>query len=339
MIRSLNSPERMITVPMQTEYTIKEANVKQMPRDYKELLKGVLYNDVLIIGPGGLFPFDNPKKIMLYFLIVLLWKLRGRKVAFFGIGISKQLSKISRHLWKVIARLSDLFITRSPGVIETIGLTESPKIYTMADTVFASDMEFVESECADKIGIFAANLKQPGMDDAYKVFVKTWQEIVSAILDRGFCVDLIAFTKNTDDQLIENIASAFSERGGVCVVRYENSLDEVKRLPQYRITVSMRFHALVLSLLAGVPSVPIAYGQKTYSLAAKSGLSEYVMIWNSFQKEYYGYVKDLSADEIVQKIDQILSNYDDVRNVMRVRTDKLKKSARAAMKQLLELIS
>ena len=127
--------------------------------------------------------------------------------------------------------------------------------------------------------------------------------------------------------------------GGVCVVRYENSLDEVKKLPQYRITVSMRFHALVLSLLAGVPSVPIAYGQKTYSLAAKSGLSEYVMIWNSFQKEYYGYVKDLSADEMVQKIDLMLSNYGDVRNEIRVRTDELKRSARASMDQLLELIS
>ena len=36
----------------------------------------------------------------------------------------------------------------------------------------------------------------------------------------------------------------------------------------------MRFHALVLSLLANVPTVPIAYGEKTYLLAEKSGLSK-----------------------------------------------------------------
>lgn len=47
MIQSLNSSEQMITIPMQTTYTIKEENVKRVPRGYKELLKGVLYNDVL----------------------------------------------------------------------------------------------------------------------------------------------------------------------------------------------------------------------------------------------------------------------------------------------------
>lgn len=176
------------------------------------------------------------------------------------------------------------------------------------------------------------------MDNIYKIFVKTWQEIVSSLLNRGFDVDLIAFTKNTDDQLISDIQSAFPEQR-VRTVRYKNSLDEVKRLPEYRITVSMRFHALVLSLLAGVPSIPVAYGQKTYLLAMQSGLSEYTLIWNSFQKEYYGYVKELSSDDLVQKIDLMLSNYDDTKNIIRARTDELKKSARTAMDQLLKLIS
>lgn len=338
MIRALNSPRRTITVPMRTPYVIEQTDIKQVSRSYKELLKGALYNDVLIIGPGGLFPFDNPQKVWIYFIIVLLWKLGGRKVAFFGIGISKQLSSMSRHLWKAIAIFSDLFITRSPGVIENIGLIETSKIHTMADTVFASNMEFTGHEHSNKIGIFVANLKQPGMEKAYKVFVETWQEIISDLLDRGFLIDLIAFTKYTDDQLIADIAGAFSS-GGVRTARYEISLDEIKRLPGYKITLSMRFHALVLSLLAGVPSIPIAYGQKTYSLATQSGLSEYTLIWNAFQKEYYGYVKELSATDVVQKIDLMMSNYDDVKAEIVARTEKLKTSARTAMNQLLELIS
>ena len=126
---------------------------------------------------------------------------------------------------------------------------------------------------------------------------------------------------------------------GVRTARYEISLDEIKRLSGYKITLSMRFHALVLSLLAGVPSIPIAYGQKTYSLAAQSGLSEYTLIWNAFQKEYYGYVKELSATDVVQKIDLMMSNYDDVKAEIVARTEKLKTSARTAMNQLLELIS
>lgn len=337
MIGSLNSPGRTITVPMHTPYLIEQTNIKQVSRSYKELLKGIFYNDVLIVGPGGLFPFDNPQKMWIYLVIVLLWKLCGRKVSFFGIGISKQLSKVSQQLWKAIATLSDLFVTRSPEVLENIGLSETPKIHTMADTVFASNMKFTGHEQSNKIGVFVANLKQLGMEKAYKVFVETWQEIISDLLDRGFWVDLIAFTKYTDDQLIADIAGTFSKRG-VRTVRYEDSLDEIKKLPEYKITLSMRFHALVLSLLAGVPSIPIAYGQKTYSLATQSGLSEYVLIWNAFQKEYYGYVKELSAADVVQKIDLMLSNYDDVKAEIAERTEELKASAGTAMNQLLELI-
>ena len=238
MIRALNSPGRTITVPMRTPYVIEQTDIKQVSRSYKELLKGALYNDVLIIGPGGLFPFDNPQKVWIYFIIVLLWKLGGRKVAFFGISISKQLSSMSRHLWKAIAIFSDLFITRSPGIIENIGLIETSKIHTMADTVFASNMEFTGHEHSNKIGIFVANLKQPGMEKAYKVFVETWQEIISFFVFVRFLIDLIAFTKYTDDQLIADIAGAFSS-GGVRTARYEISLDEIKRLPGYKITLSM----------------------------------------------------------------------------------------------------
>lgn len=101
----------------------------------------------------------------------------------------------------------------------------------------------------------------------------------------------------------------------------------------------MRFHALVLSLLAEVPTIPIAYGQKTYLLAQKGGLSEYVLIWNSFQKEYYGHTQDMRSDDLVKKIDFLLLNYEKVKENMALKTEELKISAKSAMKQLLELIN
>ena len=89
----------------------------------------------------------------------------------------------------------------------------------------------------------------------------------------------------------------------------------------------MRFHALVLSLLANVPTVPIAYGEKTYLLAEKSGLSKYAIVWNSFQKEYYGYTQDAP----------LITNRDDAQNDMRQSREAFKTSATYAMKQLIEL--
>ena len=113
---------------------------------------------MLIIGPGGLFPFDNPSKVAIYFFTTLLWKVFGRKVAFFGVGISERMGSFSKAIWRATAAISDLFITRSPAVVEKIGCIESPKIHTMADTVFASSMRFKNSCCEDIIRIVFSDL-------------------------------------------------------------------------------------------------------------------------------------------------------------------------------------
>ena len=313
MIKNLSDKDRMVTIPMRTIYAIESENIKQIPRSYKDLIRGAFNNNILIIGPGGLFPFNNPKKALVYFFITLLWKLCGRKVIFFGVGISERMGYSSKRLWHSIALLSNLFITRSPGIIEKLDLVESLKIHTMADAVFSSDIKFTKCQQEDRIGIFVANLKQEGMEKAYKFHVQTWQKIILTLLSRGFSVDLFAFTKETDDQLIADIASAFNKCVGVRTIYYENSLEAVKKMQRYKITISMRFHALVLSLLAHVPSVPIAYGQKTFSLALRSGLSEYTLMWNDFQKEYFGYMQELSTDDLIQKVEALILNYKDIK--------------------------
>ena len=337
MLENLSPYSGTITVPMRSQYDIKHQNVKQIERNYTALFREIPHNDMLIIGPGGLFPFDNPRKVAIYFFTALLWKVFGRKVAFFGVGISERMGSFSKAIWRATAAISDLFITRSPAVVEKIGCIESPKIHTMADTVFASSMRFKNSCCEDRVGIFVANLEQQGMEDEYKSSVTTWQGVVSELLDRGFAVDLLAFTRGSDDRLISDIAAAFSNRGGVQTIPYENALSAVEGLNRYKITISMRFHALVLSLLANVPTVPIAYGEKTYLLAEKSGLSKYAIVWNSFQKEYYGYTQDAPLSELMKRIDLLITNRDDAQNNMRQSREAFKTSATYAMKQLIEL--
>lgn len=56
-----------ITVPMNKSYELQ--NVNEVSRSYENLVIGAFRNDVLIIGPGGLFPFDNKVKVLLYYII------------------------------------------------------------------------------------------------------------------------------------------------------------------------------------------------------------------------------------------------------------------------------
>lgn len=72
MLENLSPYSGTITVPMRSQYDIKYQNVKQIERNYAALLREIPHNDMLIIGPGGLFPFDNPSKVAIYFFTALL---------------------------------------------------------------------------------------------------------------------------------------------------------------------------------------------------------------------------------------------------------------------------
>lgn len=113
-------------------------NAKQDSRSYKELFFRAKDCEALIIGPVGLFPFANWKKLIVFYAAVIWWKLKQRKVAFLGIGISKRMDRISRFLWKKIIKKCDLFFTRSDGFLENINLSETDMIQTIADIAFAS---------------------------------------------------------------------------------------------------------------------------------------------------------------------------------------------------------
>lgn len=94
-----------VTIPMKKSYMPPDVN--QVNRSYRNLVRGAFYHDVVIIGPGGLFPFDNKSKVLLYYIITKFWNLMGRKVIFFGIGISEKMSGLSAILWRRMAKTAD----------------------------------------------------------------------------------------------------------------------------------------------------------------------------------------------------------------------------------------
>ena len=328
-----------ITVPMNKSYALQNAN--EVSRSYKELVLGAFKNDALIIGPGGLFPFDNKPKVFLYYLITRLWILMGRKVIFFGIGISEKMGGLSAVLWRRMAKTADLFITRSENVLERIKSIESEKIHAMADCVFASEVanetEYPEEK---RVVISVANLQ----NDNHKAFddtVEKWSEVVKKLINKGFSVDLIAFTKGADDKMIDAILSNLKNCvcvGGVQPVYYSQATNAVSSWNRYKFAICMRFHSLVLSILNDVPAIPIAYGHKTFSLAEKCGLNDYLLVWNTYQSEYFGKTIDISASQILEKVDLLCNSIDSAKTEILKNKCSLIGSASAAFIQLEKIL-
>lgn len=311
-----------ITIPMKQSYPIQYSNVKQIRRSHFNVIVGALKQDVLIIGPGGLFPFDNKVKVLLYYLFILFWKGFDRKVIFFGVGISERLSDKSSVIWNKIIAKSDLFITRSSSILRKLQVQETDKVYSMADTVFGADCNFTKIDEETKcVAISVANLLDEYESIQYKEAVSLWSQVVGYLLDNGYTVDLVAFTKRRDDNMIGDIISKVN-REGVHAIYYDAIFEAIGSWGIYDFIVCMRFHALVLSILATVPAIPIAYGHKTEGLAKDCGLQDYLLIWNSFQSDYYGEKIGLSVVQIIDKIRLLRENLSSVKkHIARIKCD------------------
>jgi len=336
----LDHPQAEICFAMNRSYSFQDNRISQCKRTYINLMKSALSYDCLIVGPGGLFPFQNTAKCILMYLIILLWSILGKKIIFFGIGISPQMNCLNILLWRMMIRHCDLFLTRSNGMIDAIGLKETYKVHTMADVAFASNaIEKVSEKSCEikKIGIAVANISN-GVEAVYKEFVQIWTDAVKYFIKCGFKVDLIAFTKGADDMLIRdiynNIAPAIHEE--VCTSYYEHIKDTVKTWSEYDQVVCMRFHALVLSILAGVPPVPIAYGEKTSRLAERCGLSDYLLSWNPATSGYFGELTHITSSAIIEKSIQVLNDCNVIQDELSRNRREFSLSAERAFSELMD---
>lgn len=227
MLSFLDKKENVITVPMKKTYK-QTININQIYRNYKNLVFGVSNNDVLIIGPGGLFPFDNKLKVALYLIITMIWKLMNRKVVFFGIGISEKMSGISAFLWRNIVVHTDLFITRNPNFFKKIKIEESNKNHSMSDTVFSLKYKFKRQTNNSVIGISVANLKNE-IDSTFQRSVDVWTDVIKKLLIDGYEVELLAFTKGQDDTMIDSIKAHFKENNNVKTIHYEDMGEKISK--------------------------------------------------------------------------------------------------------------
>lgn len=217
--RLLASPNVEICFAMNTQYKFDDSRITQCRRTYCNMIKKALYSDCLIVGPGGLFPFQNTPKCLLMYLIIIWWTLLGKKIVFFGIGVAPRMNKFNAILWRSMIKRSELFMTRSDGLIEAVGLKENARIQTMVDAAFASRAVKSSNQKSfdqKKIGIAVANISD-GIEKDYKELIDTWSKTVNHLVRQGFNVDLIAFTKGADDMLIHDILHHVSPeyRGGI----------------------------------------------------------------------------------------------------------------------------
>lgn len=279
--------------------------VSTSAKSIRRLFTSSISNDVLVIGPGGLFPHTDPKKVAVFATITAIWKLLNRDIAYFLIGANAKQDFVSRMFWQFIEHMSALFVPRDSDLIEATNIVQSATTYPASDAVLSIEPgAFFEKHISDKAVAFCfANLFEE-KNESYSSFVSSCTEIIESAACADNSVSLLSFTDGADEILNRDIA----ERAdcSVKVLDYEQTLREIKSLHDYRLVVGMRFHACVLSILAQVAVVPISYSSKTDRLMRDCGMKEHLSYYCKDTAAYYGKTIPLDKEFIIRQVDSAL---------------------------------
>lgn len=287
-----------------------EKEIYTKPRTVKQFFKFAFNADIIIIGPGGIFPSTNSKKLIFYLLITLIMKIRRRKIGYIGIGIGMFQRKIDKFLINLITGYSNIFISRSGNYLNFKPEIKYNRIILSSDMVFSDKSITVRNSKKDNIVVVAlANIFNCS-DEKYKEhFISEIITLVKHILSCGYFIKLIPFTNEIDKALNDSIAEIINNQNISSVQFHDNPYDTFYEVEQSYICIGMRFHALVMALSCGIPCLSISYSDKNEDVMNRFDLSDYSIRFGISEYEYFNQKIMIDGASLIRKFDNIVDNY------------------------------
>ncbi|MGH2417120.1 MAG: polysaccharide pyruvyl transferase family protein [Candidatus Limnocylindria bacterium] len=232
--------------------------------------------DVLIVGGGGLLNDHWPMPVPRYLAWVLAARVAGARVAWIGVGVGPIRRRPWRWLARLAARLSGPVLVRDHASAELLG-GPSPRVVVMPDPVLFLDPPAGSSPEA-ALGLI---VREPvhGRDADAATLVELIARFADAGRSAGFEPRLLLMAPEADRAFVGRVADRLAREGARPLVEAlgpsaERAWDQLGKLDA---VVSVRLHGLLLSAMAGIPCVPVAYDGKVAAAAERLGLADVVV--------------------------------------------------------------
>lgn len=232
---------------------------------------------------GGMLNDHVPgRMVKRHAMVRAMARLAGNTpVAFLAVGVDQMTREPDRFAARImIEELVNYCSVRDQASYQALlELGVSPqRIHLAEDVVFAMDlsgMSVFKNQSPTRLGI---NFR-PLFDEAHNrdatvkhrtAYRDRCIELVAALAKEHKTVVLIPF--GPDDFAF---LSVIGETTGVLVEPWtDNPMAILSRVAQCQSFVGMRYHAVVFSLIAGVPCVPLVYSPKVGALCEQMGVSQ-----------------------------------------------------------------
>ncbi len=230
--------------------------------DIPKVILTVLKSDILISGGGSLLQDVTSLKSLLYYCFVIMTALIfKKKVIIFAQGIGPVNRKFAQILVKNLLSCCTYVSVRDEN---SINLLKSWNIQAelVCDPIYS--IPVAKGENSGSVGVQLRDYKTMN----YGLLTKLAEQIVIDFSDKK--IEIYSFQNSIDLDLckkFEGILKALNPDIDTEVVPAKSLKETVERLSKLEYLIAMRFHAVLVALMAGVKTCAINYDIKVERLA------------------------------------------------------------------------
>lgn len=250
------------------KFTKKNYGVKAVKSfDIPKVILEIIKSDVLVSGGGSLLQDVTSVKSLLYYCFVILTALLFRKkVIIFAQGIGPVNRKFAQVLVKNILSSCTYVSVRDEN---SLNLLKSWNVEAelVCDPIYS--IAVPKGETNASVGVQLRDYKTMN----YNLLTKLAEQIVIDFSDKK--IEIYSFQNSIDLDLckkFEGILKALNPDIETEVIPAKPLKETVERLSKLEYLIAMRFHAVLVALMAGVKTCAINYDIKVEKLADEAKL-------------------------------------------------------------------
>ena len=230
--------------------------------------------DLLVIGGGGLFNDHWPLLIPRYLTWIVAARLVGVDVAWIGVGVGPIRRRAWRWLARLAAGLSQTVLVRDRESADLLG-GPSSRVRVIPDPAL-----FLEPSSGSRPDpVLGLIVREPVPGNEPEVLVEALAELAAAGRREGLEPRLLMMAPASDRAFAERVADRLARDGDRPPIEQLGPAPPQvwQQLGRLQASGSVRLHGLLLSAMAGLPCVPIAYDDKVAAAAERLGLGDVVV--------------------------------------------------------------
>lgn len=278
------------------KFTKKNYGVKAVKTfDFFNVFLTIVQSDVLISGGGSLLQdVTSSKSILYYCFVIFLAILFRKKVIIFAQGIGPINKKVNQKVVSFLLKRCSYVSVRDDNsfkLLKSWGINSE----LVCDPIYSVAIPKVPS--SGSVGIQLRDYKTMN----YNLLTKLAEQIVIEFSDRK--IEIFSFQNSIDLDLckkFEGILKALNPDIDTEVIPAKPLKDTIERLASLDCLIAMRFHAILVALMAGIKTCAISYDIKVDKIADEAKIPVISMDAKENFQEIFNELQNLKNEDLIK---------------------------------------